>query len=65
MNVDPEDTWLAVGACISVALLGICICVSVCREYKKPAIKPSRSDGDLTTLVPDKSMKEAFAEQYA
>jgi hypothetical protein len=51
MNVDPEDTWLAIGACISVALLGICICVSVCRECKKPTIKPSRSDGDLTQLT--------------
>ncbi len=51
MNVDPEDTWLAVGAGISVSLLGLCICVSVIRQYRKPRIKESRSDNDLANML--------------
>ncbi len=51
MNVDPEDTWLAIGAGISVALLGVCICVSMIRQCRRPRIKESRSDTDLTQLT--------------
>jgi hypothetical protein len=51
MNVDPEDTWLAIGAGISVAMLGICICVSVIRQCRIPRIKESRSDNDLANMI--------------
>lgn len=51
MNGDPEDTWLAAGAGISITLLAICICVSAIRQWRKPRIKESRSDGDLTQLT--------------
>jgi hypothetical protein len=51
MNGDPEDTWLAAGAGISITLLAICICVSAIREWRRPRIKESRSDGDLTQLT--------------
>lgn len=51
MNGDPEDTWLAAGAGISISLLAICVCVSVIREWRKPRIKESRSDGDLANML--------------
>ena len=52
MNVDPEDTWLAIGAGISVALFGICICGAILRKYcRRSGIKESRSDGDLASML--------------
>lgn len=53
MNVDPEDTWLAVGAGISVALFGICVCGAIVRQYfcNRPRIKESRSDNDLANML--------------
>jgi hypothetical protein len=51
MNGDPEDTWLAAGAGISITLLAICICISAIREWRRPRIKESRSDGDLANML--------------
>ena len=53
MNVDPEDTWLAIGAGISISILGICICGVFIRDYfcKRPRIKESRSDNDLANML--------------
>jgi len=51
MNVDPEDTWLAIAAGISMSVLGICICVSMIRQCRRPTIKHSRSDGDLANML--------------
>lgn len=51
MNVDPEDSWLAIGAGISIAVLGICICVSMVRQCRKPRMKESRSDNDLANML--------------
>lgn len=51
MNVDPEDTWLAIGAGLSVAVLGICICATVIRQWRRPRIKESRSDNDLANML--------------
>lgn len=51
MNVDPEDTWLAVGAGISVSFLAICICVNMIRQCRRPRIKESRSDTDLANML--------------
>ena len=51
MNVDPEDTLLAIGAGVSVALFGICVCLSMYRTYKRRGIKESRSDGDLASML--------------
>ena len=52
MNVDPEDSWLAIGAGLSVAFLGLCWCGIMARNYcMRPRMKESRSDGDLTQLT--------------
>ena len=52
MNVDPEDTWLAVGAGIAVTLFGICIFGPIFRSYcRRRAIKESRSDTDLANML--------------
>jgi hypothetical protein len=52
MNVDPEDTWLAVGAGLSVAVFGLCVFGAVIRSYcRKPRIKESRSDNDLANML--------------
>lgn len=46
-----EDTWLAIGAGISVAMFGICVCVSIVRQCIRPRIKESRSDNDLANMI--------------
>lgn len=60
MNVDPEDTWLAVGAGISVAVFGVCVLAQVIRRCYAPRtppmypvvlLKPSRSDVDLENML--------------
>ena len=52
MNVDPEDTWLAIGAGISVAVFGICIFGAILRKYcRRTSMKESRSDGDLASML--------------
>jgi hypothetical protein len=53
MNVDPEDTWLAIGAGISVSLFGICVFGAIIRQYfcRRPTIKESRSDNDLANML--------------
>ena len=50
MNVDPEDTWLAIGAGISITLFGICVCLTMYKRLR-PAMKESRSDGDLANML--------------
>ena len=50
MNVDPEDSWLAIGAGVSVGFLALCWCGIMVRNYLRPRIKESRSDNDLTQL---------------
>lgn len=50
-KMDPEDTWLAVGAGISVGFLALCWCGCLLRDYlRRPRIKASRSDNDLAQL---------------
>ena len=58
MNVDPEDTWLAIGAGISVTVFGICVFGVLIRDYfcRRPRIKESRSDTDLTHLAPSENV---------
>jgi hypothetical protein len=58
MNTDPEDTWLAIGAGISVTLFGICVFGAIVRQYfcRRPTIKQSRSDTDLTQLTDSESV---------
>lgn len=51
MNIDPEDTWLAIGAAISVALFGICVCLSMYKSCKHRGMKESRSDEDLASML--------------
>ena len=52
MNVDPEDTWLAIGAGISIAVFGLCVLGVVVRKHcSKPRIKQSRSDNDLANML--------------
>ncbi len=52
MNTDPEDTWLAIAAGISVGVFGLCLCGAILRKYcAKPRMKESRSDGDLATML--------------
>ena len=52
MNTDPEDTWLAVAAGISVGVFGLCLLGAVLRKHcLKPRIKESRSDGDLASML--------------
>lgn len=52
MNVDPEDSWLAIGAGISVASLALCWCAVLIRDYRRNrGIKMSRSDTDLTSMI--------------
>lgn len=52
MNVDPEDSWLAIGAGVSVAFLGLCWCGIMVRNYcRKPRMKESRSDNDLANML--------------
>ena len=59
-----EPMAIAVTVGFSLIVVGIVVgCVRNCRP--KPAMKPSRSDGDLTTLVEDTTTREAFAAQYA
>ena len=53
-----EPMSIAVTVGFSLIVIGVLVkCVRDCRP--KPAMKPSRSDGDLTTL------QEDFAGQYA
>ena len=59
-----EPMSIAVTVGFSVIVVGVFVkCVRDCNP--KPVMKPSRSDGDLTTLVDDKTTPEAFAAQYA
>jgi hypothetical protein len=52
MNVDPEDTWLAIAAGISVSLFGLCLFGTILRKHcRRPRIKESRSDGDLANML--------------
>lgn len=51
--MDPEDSWLAIGAGISVAFLGLCWCGVIIRNRLQPRIKESRSDNDLASLNMD------------
>ena len=52
MNVDPEDTWLAIGAGISIAVFGVCVFGTILRKYcGKPHMKQSRSDNDLANML--------------
>lgn len=52
MNVDPEDSWLAIGAGLSVAFLAGCWCTIMIRNYCiRSRMKESRSDTDLTQLT--------------
>lgn len=54
MNVDPEDSWLAIGAGLSVAFLALCWCGVMIRDHRrKHQMKESRSDNDLTSLNRD------------
>ena len=57
---DMEDSWLAAAGGVSIGLLGLCILVSFVRQCRKPRMKPSRSDTDLTQLTVEPS-----EEQYA
>ncbi len=59
---DTEDTWLAAGAGISVAVFGVCVLyVSIRRCYARPPpvfepavlLKQSRSDNDLENMLSD------------
>ena len=57
MNVDPEDSWLAIGAGVSIFVFGICVCGTMLRCYcRRTRMKESRSGGDLSALAP--SMEE-------
>jgi hypothetical protein len=61
MNVDPEDSWLAIAAGISVSLFGLCLFGTIVRKYcRRTRMKESRSDNDLTQLTVGPS-----EEQYA
>lgn len=53
MNTDTEDTWLAVGAGISVGIFGLCICGAIVRKMLCPRrpLKESRSDTDLANML--------------
>ena len=53
MNVDPEDTWLAIGAGISVTVFGICVFGAIIRQHfcVRLRIKESRSDNDLANML--------------
>ncbi len=52
MNTDSEDTWLAVGAGISIAVFGVCVFGTIIRKYCMiPRMKESRSDGDLASMI--------------
>jgi hypothetical protein len=52
MNVDPEDTWLAIGAGISIAVFGVCVLGATIRKYCfTPRMKQSRSDNDLANML--------------
>lgn len=51
--MDPEDSWLAIGAGLSVAVLALCWCGVMIRNRLQPRIKESRSDNDLTSLNRD------------
>jgi hypothetical protein len=48
-----EDTWLAVGAGLSIAVFGVCVLyVSIRRCYAPQAtLKQSRSDNDLESMI--------------
>lgn len=48
-----EDTWLAVGAGVSIAVFGVCVLyVSIRRCYTPAAtMKQSRSDNDLESMI--------------
>jgi hypothetical protein len=59
---DTEDTWLAAGAGISVAVFGLCVLVPMIRRcYARPSpllepvvlLKQSRSDTDLENMLSD------------
>lgn len=57
MNVDPEDSWLAIGAGISVGFLALCFCGVLVRDYcRKSRIKESRSDTDLASMIPQEDV---------
>lgn len=52
MNVDTEDSWLAVGAGISVGFLALCWCGVLIRDYRRNrGLKVSRSDTDLSSMI--------------
>jgi len=52
MNVDLEDSWLAIAAGISVSLFGLCLFGTIIRKHcMKPRIKESRSDTDLANML--------------
>lgn len=52
MNTDPEDTWLAIGAGVSLAIAGLCICGGLIRKIcMRPRMKESRSDNDLASMI--------------
>ena len=48
-----EDTWLAVGAGVSIAVFGVCVLyVAIRRCYtSQPVLKQSRSDNDLESMI--------------
>lgn len=51
MNVDPTDTWLAIGAGISIGCLGLCILANFIRNCRRSQMKQSRSDNDLANML--------------
>lgn len=51
MNSDPTDTWLAIGAGISIGCLGLCILANMIRECRRSRMKQSRSDNDLASII--------------
>jgi hypothetical protein len=64
MNTDPEDTWLAIGAGISITVFGVCVLVAVFREHcVKHGMKQSRSDNDLTQLTGEPSEEQCASPQ--
>ena len=56
---------MSIAVTVGFSLIVVGCFVAVVQRCKKPTMKPSRSDGDLTTLVDDKTTPEAFAAQYA
>ena len=48
---DMEDSWLAAAGGVSIGLLALCILTAFVRECRRPRMKESRSDTDLTQLT--------------